>query len=96
MNDINELNRLDEELAFKITIDGKEVICYILLVFDNPSTGKKYVIYTDGNKDDDGKMEILASVYEIENNNVKLGEITTNEEWDMVDEMLNRVGEINE
>ena len=43
----NELNRLDEETAFKIIVDGKEVICYILLTFDNPSTNNKYIVYDD-------------------------------------------------
>lgn len=92
----NELNRLDEETAFKIIVDGKEVICYILLTFDNPSTNKKYIVYTDGTKNDDGTMEVLASIYNIVDGEVVLEEINTEEEWDMVDDMIRQVGDNNE
>ena len=92
----NELNRLDEETAFKIIVDGKEVICYILLTFDNPSTNKKYIVYTDGTKNDDGTMEVLASIYNIVDGEVVLEEINTEEEWNMVDDMLRQVGDNNE
>ena len=63
MNNKSELERLDEELAFKITVDGKEV---------------------------------LASIYNIIDGEIKLEEIMTDAEWDMVDEMLAKVSEINE
>lgn len=96
MNSKNELERLDEELAFKIIVDGKEVVCYIILIFDNPDTGKQYVIYTDGTKNSDGTLEVLASIYHVIDGEVQLGEITTDAEWDMVDEMLAKVGETNE
>lgn len=96
MNGKSEFNVLDEELAFKIIVDGKEIICYVILTFDNNDTGKKYVVYTDGTKEEDGTLEILASAYKIVNNEVKLEDITTDAEWDMVDEMLAKVGEINE
>ena len=91
-----ELERLEEELAFKMTVNGKEIICYILLHFNNPDTGKKYIVYTDGTKKEDGTLEILASTYEIDNGRMELGEITEDSEWDLVDEMLQKVGEINE
>ncbi len=96
MNNKSELERLDEELAFKITVDGKEVVCYILLTFDNPNTDKKYIVYTDGTKNEDGTMEVLASIYNIIDGEIKLEEIMTDAEWDMVDEMLAKVSEINE
>ena len=88
----NKLNVLDEELAFKIKVDNKEVLCYAILIFDNPDTGKKYIVYTDGTKTNDGTLEILASVYNIVNNEIVLDDITTDAEWDMVDEMLLKLG----
>lgn len=88
-----EKERLDEELAFKIIVDGKEVICYILFQFTNPDTGKNYIIYNDGTKKEDGTLEVLASTYEIENGEIILGDILEDKEWDMIDEMLQKVGE---
>lgn len=96
MDSKNELSRLDEELAFKITVNGREVVCYILLTFNNPTNNKNYIIYTDGSKDENGQMEILASAYQLEDGNIKLEEITTDYEWNMVDEMLKQAGEKNE
>lgn len=96
MNSVNELSRLDEELAFKIAVDGKEVVCYILLTFNNPTNNKNYIVYTDGSKDENGQMEILASAYQINDGNIKLEEITTDYEWNIVDEMLKQAGEKNE
>ena len=96
MNSKNELSRLDEEMAFKIAVDGREIVCYILLTFNNPTNNKNYIVYTDGTKNEDGTMEILASAYQIEDGNIKLGEIATDDEWNMVDEMLKQVGDKNE
>ena len=95
-NTKSKFNVLDEELAFKIKVDGKEVICYVILTFDNEDTGKKYIVYTDGTKSSDGTLEILASTYNIINNEIRLDDITTDAEWDMVDEMLIKVGGTNE
>lgn len=88
--------RLDEELAFKITENGKEIVCYIISLFENKETGKKYVIYTDGTNDENGMPEILTSTYEIKDGNMELGPITEDSEWDMIDEFLAQVGEEDE
>lgn len=95
MNKKREVEQLDERLAFKIIADGKEVICYIVLHFENKETGKKYIIYTDGSKQEDGTLELLASTYEIKNESMILGDIVEKKEWDMIDDMLAKAGELN-
>ncbi len=96
MKNAIDLEKLDEELAFKITTDNREIICYVLLNFYSPETNKKYVIYTDGTKNQDGTMEILASTYDIVDGKIKLGYIETEEEWDLIDKVLAQRGENNE
>ena len=91
-----EAERLDEELAFKIETDGNTVICYIVLDFQDSNTGKKYLVYADGTKNKDGTLELLASTYTLNDNSMILEEITDDSEWDLVDEMLKRVGEVSE
>lgn len=93
MDTMRELERLDEELAFKIMLEGKENICYILKVLENPDNRKKYIIYTDGSKNELGMMEVLASAYRIENGNIKLDPILDDAEWDFIDTILEQEGE---
>lgn len=91
-----ELEELDKNLAFKIKKEGKEIVCYIIFQFEDSKTGKKYVIYTDGTKNNDGTLEILASTYEMVDNQIEIGLITTDYEWDLVDKMLaQKVGELH-
>ena len=41
-------------------------------------------------------MEVLASIYNIVDGEVVLEEINTEEEWNMVDDMIRQVGDNNE
>lgn len=93
---MTEAQKLEKELAFKIEADGKEIICYIVLDFQNPETGKNYLVYTDGTKKEDGTLELLASLYNFNNGQMQLEDITEDSDWDLVDEMLQKVGDMNE
>ena len=96
MSEKNQLERLDEEFAFKVNDNGKEVICYTLLTFENPDNARKYIVYTDGNKNADGTMKIFASAYTIENEQLNLQDITSDEEWDLIDQKLAKVSDEHE
>lgn len=95
MLDKRRLERLDEELAFEVIKDNKKIVCYIILMFNNHDNKKDYIIYTDGSKNDDGSLELLASIYNIIDGKIVLEEITTDAEWDMVDKVLEKAGENN-
>ena len=95
LND-NEMRRLNEELAFKINVGDKEIVCYIILHFKDEKTGNKYIVYTDGSKKEDGTLDLLASRYEIKNDEMILKEIKEDWEFDLIDDMLNKVGEDDE
>lgn len=72
------------EQGRKITVTddkGKEIEMEIILTFDN--NDKKYVVYYNPNSDDDN---IYASIYDDEGH---LLPIESDEEWDMVDEVVN-------
>lgn len=64
--------------------DGKEVLCQKLLTFT--ANNKNYIIYTDFEFDSDDNMNILASIYHIENDTLILEPIQTKEEWDLIDQ----------
>lgn len=81
----NNITVIDEQ--------GNEQLCEVLFTFDSEEFGKSYVLYypigADG--DDDDEIEIHASAF-IPGQDSEEGElmpIETEEEWDMIEEVLN-------
>lgn len=73
--------------------DGNEQLCEILFTFDSEEFGKSYVLYYPVGADDDDsdEIEIHASAF-VPSENDEEGElqpIETEEEWDLIEEMLN-------
>ena len=60
----------------------------ILMTLKMEETGKNYIIYTDNTKDNDGNLNIYASIYNPDNN--ELEEIKTDKEWDIIDKILEK------
>lgn len=75
-------------MDFKIVDDGKEINCQKILTFSDKNNNISYIVYTDGTRNQDGELEIYASRYIIENNNIILKDIENDYEWDLIDSML--------
>lgn len=75
-------------MNFKVIYNGKEINCEIVLTFTDNNNGINYIIYTDGTKDSNNELEVYASRYILENNNLVLKEIENDYEWDLIDNML--------
>lgn len=76
-------------MNFKVINDeGKEIVCEIVTVFKDESNNINYIIYTDGTKNESGKLEVYASRYIIRDNNYILQDIEKDYEWDLVDNYL--------
>lgn len=80
----------------KITIvdeNGNEQLCEILFTFDSDQYNKSYVIYypIGADQDDEEEIEIHASAFtpSEDGQDGELQPIETEEEWDMVEEMVN-------
>ncbi|TKC20010.1 DUF1292 domain-containing protein [Robertmurraya kyonggiensis] len=73
--------------------DGNEQLCEILFTFDSEEFGKSYVLYYPIGEDDsdDEETEIHASAFtpSEDNKDGDLQPIETEEEWDLIEEMLN-------
>ena len=75
-------------MNFKIVDDyGNQVDCNLLYTFKGKND-INYIIYTDGSKNNDGKLEILASRYVVVNKNYVLKDIESDAEWDLIDKFL--------
>lgn len=76
--------------------DGIEKEYKILCAFELAETEKNYVVYTDNSKNENGEVNVYASIYD-PNDETKLEDIQTDIEWEAVEEVLkelnNRKGE---
>ena len=80
---------LDTNTLYIKDENGKEVAMDILFTFESDDTNKKYVIFEDPN---DELGEVYAYSYDEDGN---LSAIETDEEWEMVEEVLGAFSEEN-
>ena len=80
---------LMEDMSFTMDDEnGNEVKYDVLCTFDSEETGKCYIVYTDNTTDDEGYTRIYASRFEEEEEEIKLTPIETDEEWEIVQSVL--------
>ncbi|MFE8703269.1 DUF1292 domain-containing protein [Cytobacillus sp. FJAT-54145] len=81
----NNITVVDEE--------GNEQLCEVLFTFESEEFGKSYVLYypIGAEEDEDEEIEIHASAFmpTEDNQDGELMPIETEEEWDLIEEMLN-------
>lgn len=79
----------EESMTFKVVNDeGKEIECEVLFTFESDETGKNYIVYTDNTVDDDGNTMVYASIYDPDVDETKLTPIETDEEWRVIEKIL--------
>lgn len=79
---------MEEKKMLKLTDkNGKEKEYEILSAFHLAKTGKNYVVYTDNTNDEQGNLNVFASIYYLDDDS-KLDLIETEEEWYAVESAL--------
>ena len=82
----------EELVKFKVFDDnGKEVECEVLFTFDSDETGKSYMVYTDNSEDEEGNTRVFASIYNPNENEVKLEPIESDKEWKIIETILQEI-----
>ena len=85
---------MTDKNTFKVINDkGEEILCDILFTFDSEETKKSYIVYTDNSKDEEGNVQVYASIYNPNMEDQKLEPITTENEWKVIDTILNTLQE---
>ena len=80
--------------TFKVINEqGQEIECDILFTFDSEETKKSYIVYTDNSKDEKGNIQVFASIYDPKQENSKLDPITSEQEWKIIETILNTLQE---
>lgn len=80
---------------------GEEHLFEVLFTFDVEETGKSYMVVepVGASEDEDDEVEVFAFRFEDngdEEDDLALFQIETDEEWDIVEEMLNTFAEQDE
>ena len=73
--------------------NGNEVVYDVLFTFESDETKKYYIVYTDNNKDENGNIEVYASIYYPDEATSKLEPIKTDKEWKVIETILNTLQE---
>ncbi len=83
-----------EELE-KITIEknGERLECDVLFTFDSEDTNKAYIGYTDNKLASNGRKNIYISSFDPILGTGTLEDVETDEEWDMIKDVLKEIEE---
>ena len=82
----------EELVKFKVFDDnGKEVECEVLFTFDSDETNKSYMVYTDNSVDEEGNTRVYASIYNPDEDEIKLEPIQTDKEWKIIETILQEI-----
>ncbi|WP_085991827.1 DUF1292 domain-containing protein [Oceanobacillus senegalensis] len=74
--------------------DGEEHLFEVLFTFDVDDTGNSYIAVVPVEQSEDEEVEVYAFRYEEnEKEDLTLFPIESDEEWDMVEEMLNTLSD---
>lgn len=87
------MEQVDELGTITIMKDGKEVECEVLFTFENDGLKKQYIGYTDHSIGENGRKNIYVSSWNPVLGTDKLEDITTQEELDMVRDVLNQIAD---
>ena len=72
-----------------INDEGQEITCDVLFTFDSDETKKSYIVYTDNTKDKEGNIQVYASIFNPESEDVtELLPIETEKEWKVIETIL--------
>ena len=73
--------------------NGNETVYDVLFTFESEETHKNYIVYTDNTKDEQGNVEVYASIYDPNDPHSKLEAIETEKEWKVIETILETLQE---
>ncbi len=90
-------NELVTNTVFQVKgVGGTPIDCEILFTFASDETKKNYIVYTDNSVDEMGATRVYANVYDPNNASKQLMSIETEEEWNTIEAILEKLEEKSE
>ena len=90
---------MNEEKNRNFTVtdnEGNTIEYEILFTFDSDETGKSYIVFTDHTEDEEGSIVTYAAVYDKNGEVLELQDIETEQEWNLIENLLASIEEANE
>lgn len=83
-------NKQADEFITLVDEEGNEELYQILLTFESEEYGKSYVLVYPATADEEEEIELFAFSYDDPDEGLEgqLDDIETDEEWDMIEEVL--------
>ena len=69
--------------------DGETKEYEVILTIESPEFNKNYIVYTDYSLDENGNYKTYASIYDASGEDLNLTPVTSSEEWEMIENVLN-------
>lgn len=83
------MNQRDEDMFIVVCNDkGEEIKCEILFTFEDTTTGKNYMVYTDNTEDEDGHTRVYANQFDPNGNASSLLPVEDERIWNVIEKML--------
>ncbi|MBP3841590.1 MAG: DUF1292 domain-containing protein [Bacilli bacterium] len=82
---------MEEKTFTMMNAEGIETKYDVLFTFDSEDTEKSYIAYTDNTYDEDGNIQVYASTYDPNSEEMILGEIKTDKEWKVIETILDTI-----
>ena len=73
--------------------NGNETVYDVLFTFEIEETHKNYIVYSDNTKDQQGNVEVYASIYDPNDPHSRLEAIETEKEWKVIETILETLQE---
>ena len=85
-----------ESMQFEITNNnGKKIVCEVIVTYHDDNSNKDFIVYTDKSFDDNKKLNLYYSLYEKQNNSIKLIDIKNAEDkkigLEIIKELVNDI-----
>ena len=81
---------MEKKHIYETLDDGTKKRYDVILTFHNDNNDKDYIVYTDNVYDEYDKLKIYASIYNSYDNSF-IGHPNTDEEWDVINNLLKEV-----
>jgi len=76
--------------------DGKPKQYQVILTFETEENDNLYIVYTDGQLDEDGFVKTYAGIYDNQDGKESLLPVETDEEWQLIEKLLMKIDNENE
>lgn len=90
------MTHLKDNSISLVTEDGNTKEYKVILTFETEENDNFYIVYTDGELDEDGFIKTYAGIYTNDKGKEILMPVESDEEWQLIENLLMKIDSENE